>query len=375
MDESFVLSLSAGHVWQGPIPARELPRLKSFARIGLKGFWGKDYDEAAHYQFIPTDQAEFAINIESDNDELYDIFNEEYELKDFPIIEIIFDDQDNFTVNIPLRILITSHVFKQIYVEIENIKKYIEYVNGMSLSQDGFSEVSLEHGGFKCDLDLTKYGMPKDIKSIFPVVVRGSTKIGTFDYLIGIIFDKYYFSLSTLGNDGDCDLFYHTYFDDDLNFMMSFSQWFAGCDVGGVGDKYKSSISDDLIDAYLSTNFHVYAGDEFVLNIGQFSRSLRSLHEAHDCDTSAIVTGWNPLGVPLSDAENQKQNEKLKDIAQERYSIFEAAGVDTKQEWPAEASFLILGISRHDVMDLGHRFQQNAIVFNEDTVPELIMLR
>ena len=312
MDESFVLSLSAGHVWQGPIPARELPRLKSFARIGLKGFWGKDYDEAAHYQFIPTDQAEFAINIESDNDELYDIFNEEYELKDFPIIEIIFDDQDNFTVNIPLRILITSHVFKQIYVEIENIKKYIEYVNGMSLSQDGFSEVSLEHGGFKCDLDLTKYGMPKDIKSIFPVVVRGSTKIGTFDYLIGIIFDKYYFSLSTLGNDGDCDLFYHTYFDDDLNFMMSFSQWFAGCDVGGVGDKYKSSISDDLIDAYLSTNFHVYAGDEFVLNIGQFSRSLRSLHEAHDFDTSALVTGWNPLGVPLSDSENQKQTKNLR---------------------------------------------------------------
>lgn len=375
MDESFVLSLSAGHVWQGPIPARELPRLKSFARIGLKGFWGKDYDEAAHYQFIPTDQAEFAINIESDNDELYDIFNEEYELKDFPIIEIIFDDQDNFAVNIPLRISITSHVFKQIYVEIENIKKYIEYVNDMSLSQDGFSEVSLEHGGFKCDLDLTKYGMPKDIKSIFPVVVRGSTKIGTFDYLIGIIFDKYYFSLSTFGNDGDCDLFYHTYFDDDLNFMMSFSQWFAGCDVGGVGDKYISSISDDLIDAYLSTNFHVYAGDEFVLNIGQFSRSLRSLHEEHDCDTSAIVTGWNPLGVPLSDAENQKQNEKLKEIAQERYSIFEAAGVDPKQEWPAEASFLILGISRHDVMDLGHRFQQNAIVFNENTVPELIMLR
>lgn len=374
MDERFVLSLSAGHVWQGPIPARELPRLKSFARIGLKGFLGKDYEEAAHYQFIPTDQAEFAINIESENDDLYDILNEEYELKDFLIVEIVFDGRDNFTVNTPSGLSITSYVLKQIYVEIENIIKYIKFVDGVLLSQDGFSEVSLEQGGFKCDLDLTKYGMPKDIRCIYPVVVRGLTKIGAFDYLIGILFDKYYFSLPALENDGDCDLFHHTYFDEDLNFMMRFSQWFAGCDVGAIGAEYKSKISDNLIEAYLATNFHVNVKEEFILNVGHFSRPLSDLHKSHECDTSAIITALNPLGVVQSDEENKKKNRTLKRIAEERYAVIEAAGVDPKGEWPAEASFLILGISRHDAMDLGQRFQQNAIVFNEDTVPELIML-
>ena len=375
MDESFVVSVNAAHVWQGPIPAQHLSRLKSFARIAHKGFWGEDYEEWSNYQFVPADEAQIGITIESDNEELYNIFDEEYALRDLPIIQVVLDGSDDFTVNIPKKISLTNCVLSQIYVEVENIKRYILEIEGMSKSQDGFSEVYLDQGGFRCSVDLGKYGIPKSMESIYPVVIKGTCRIGDFEYVVGILFDKYYFSLSTLENDGACELFNHTYFDEGFNLIMSFSQWFAGCDVGQIGEKYKSEVSENIIDAYLATNFHVYAGDEFVLNIGQFSRSLHALHEAHDCDTSAIVTGWNPLGVPLSDAENQKQNEKLKEIAQERYSIFEAAGVDPKQEWPAEASFLILDISRDDAMELGKRFQQNAIVFNWEGVPELIMLR
>ena len=375
MDERFVVSVNAAHIWQGPIPAQHLSRLKSFARIALKGFWGEDYAEASSYQFVPADEAQIAITIESENEELYDIFDEEYALRDFPIIEVVFDNNDDFKVNIPTKISLTNYVLNQLYVEVENVKRYFLAIDEISKSQNGFSELYFGQGGFKCSIDLGKYGIPESIESIYPVVVKGNCRIGDFEYLVGILFDKYYFSLSTLGSDGDYDLCHHRYYDEDFNFMMSFSQWFAGCELGEIGEKYKSEVSEDLIDAYLATNFHVYAGEEFVLNINQFSRSLRALHEAHKCDTSAIVTGWNPLGVPLSDAENQTQNEKLKEIAQERYSIFEAAGVDPKQEWPAEASFLILGISRDDAMELGKKFQQNAIVFNWEGVPELIMLR
>ena len=375
MEDRFILSLSAGHVWQGPIPAQNLPRLKSFARIGLKWFWGDDYGEAGHYQFVPTDQAVFGINIESDNEDLYETFDDEYEINDLNVIEIIFDDIDNFKLNVPSPLAITGNVLKQIFVEIESIKEYIRYIDDMSLIQDGFSEVYLEYGGFKCDLDLTKYGVPENIKSIYPLVVRGSTKIGSFDYIVGVIFGKHYFSLSALDNNGYCDLFRHTYFDEDLNFMMSFSQWFAGCEVGCIGDKYVSEISNELIDAYLSTNFHVYAEEEFMLNVGHFSKPLSELHKSHACDTSAVITAWNPLGVAQSDEANKKQNDTLKKIAQERYTVIDAAGVDPKGEWPPEASFIILGISRYDAMELGQRFQQNAIIFNEGAVPELVMLR
>ena len=375
MGDRFVLSLSAGHVWQGPIPAQNLPRLKSFARIGLKGFWGDDYGEAGHYQFVPSDQAEFGINIESDNESLYEAFDGEYEINDLNIIEIIFDDIDDFTFKVHSSIDITKNVFNKILSEIESIKEYIRYIDTISLSQDGFSEISLEHGAFKCELDLSSYGVSENIKSIYPLVVRGSTKIGSFDYLVGIIFGKYYFSLADLYNSGSCDLFRHTYFDEDLNFMMSFSQWFAGCEVGSIGEKYVSEISNELIDAYLSTNFHVYAEEEFMLNVGHFSKPLSELHKSHACDTSAVITAWNPLGVAQSDEANKKQNDTLKKIAQERYTVIDAAGVDPKGEWPPEASFIILGISRYDAMELGQRFQQNAIIFNEGAVPELVMLR
>ena len=40
-----------------------------------------------------------------------------------------------------------------------------------------------------------------------------------------------------------------------------------------------------------------------------------------------------------------------------------------------EVSFLVLGINREDAMLLGKEFDQNAIVFNEDRVLELIMLK
>ena len=126
---------------------------------------------------------------------------------------------------------------------------------------------------------------------------------------------------------------------------------------------------------WMDEGFTSYAEEEFMLNVGHFSKPLSELHKSHACDTSAVITAWNPLGVAQSDEANKKQNDTLKKIAQERYTVIDAAGVDPKGEWPPEASFIILGISRYDAMELGQRFQQNAIIFNEGAVPELVMLR
>jgi hypothetical protein len=375
MTESFFLNISATHVWQGPIPAENLPRLKSFARIGLKGFYGEDYEEYTGYQFIPADQAQFSIEIESENDQLCDLFDEDYILRDFPVIEIIFDDKEIFSVNIPKKISLTEYVLKQIYSEVENLKRYFKYLDEMIRSPDGFSEVSLGQGGFKCSVDLAKYTLPDNKDSIYPVVIKGDTIVGKFEYLVGILVDQYYFSLSLMDNQGECDLFYHSYFDEDFDLLMSFSQWHAGCDVQSIGDRYKSEVSEDMINSYLETNFQISSDEDFIVKLGYFSSMLSDLHKQHGCDTSAIITAWNPHSEPLPEDENHHKNEALKKIVMDQYVIVTAAGVDPKGERSYNQFFLLLGISRYDAMQIGKKFQQNSIVFNESAIPELIMLK
>ena len=375
MKESFFLNISATHVWQGPIPAQHLPRLKSFARIGLKGFYGEDYEEYTGYQFVPADQAQFSIEIESDNEELYDIFDEEYNLRDFSVIEIVFDDKEIFNLNIPNKITLSEDVIYKIQAEVEKVKKYFAFINEMVGNPDGFSEVSLGDGGFKCSVDLAKYTLPKNTDAIYPIVIKGDTIVGRFEYLVGVLVDQYYFSLSLLTNNGQCDSFYHSYFDEDVDFLMSFSQWHAGCDVESIGEKYKSEVSEDVINSYQQMNFQISSAEGFIVQIGQFSSMLRQLHKHHGCDTSAIITAWNRLGEPLLDDENHHKNEALKRLVTDRYVIVTAVGVDTKGVRPAEPAFLILGISRYDAMQIGKSFEKNAIIFNEADIPELIILR
>ena len=57
-----------------------------------------------------------------------------------------------------------------------------------------------------------------------------------------------------------------------------------------------------------------------------------------------------------------------------KYTVYDGLGNDPLGEWPGEESFLTLAINREDAMKRCTEFEQNAIVFIEDGVPELIML-
>ena len=110
------------------------------------------------------------------------------------------------------------------------------------------------------------------------------------------------------------------------------------------------------------------------MKIGDASRQIRNLLEEHKCRTAAYVTAWNPYGKALNDAENKERNKALKSSLSDKYRVYEGLGTDPLGEWPGEESFLILGINRQNTMDLGTEFEQTAVVFIEDGVPELIML-
>ena len=57
------------------------------------------------------------------------------------------------------------------------------------------------------------------------------------------------------------------------------------------------------------------------------------------------------------------------------YACVLGEGRDPRGEWPAEASVLVLGISRREAEILGRSYEQNAIVFIErGQAPELALL-
>ncbi len=57
-------------------------------------------------------------------------------------------------------------------------------------------------------------------------------------------------------------------------------------------------------------------------------------------------------------------------------TYFPGEGQGEDPSWPAEASFLALGIDREAASDLGRKYGQNAIVWiGSDGLPELVLLR
>lgn len=64
------------------------------------------------------------------------------------------------------------------------------------------------------------------------------------------------------------------------------------------------------------------------------------------------------------------------ELAAAGYRVVEGAGEDPDGRWPAEPSYLVLGMDLEAARELGRRYGQNAIVWaGADAVPELLLLR
>lgn len=375
MDDIITLTLSAHHIWQGPIPAKKLQRLKSFAMTGLKNFWAEDLEEYSGYNFIPSDSdGSLSVVVESESDELYETFDEEYSLDQFKRVVFHYSLDMPVEISVPPNLTMTQEKLDEIWKDTTETYEYITDLERRTNSNDGFSSILLEQGGFQSVVTIASEAAPKSPEDIFLVISTGCSRLGEFEYLYGFFINDIYYKLSDYEDGSYCDLYHHSYFDEKFNLICSFNQWFAGLDVGEIGDDYISGVSEDLIDAYIATNFKVHTDPPFTLKIGDASRQIRNLLEEHKCRTAAYVTAWNPYGKALTDVENNERNKALKSSLSDKYKVFNGLGTDPLGEWPGEESFLILGVNRQNAMKLGTEFEQNAIVFIEDSVPELIML-
>jgi len=136
----------------------------------------------------------------------------------------------------------------------------------------------------------------------------------------------------------------------------------------------KSKIPKELIEAYLCTSYNIFH-PEITITVGKIIPALDELLRKDNCNEWAFITPVNPYSEILSEVQNRKLYQQLKEALKD-YEIYEGQGVGANSDWPPEASFLVAGISREDAIKTGNYYKQNAIVVGTFSNPaELILLR
>ncbi|CAE6959545.1 DUF3293 domain-containing protein [Paraburkholderia domus] len=138
-----------------------------------------------------------------------------------------------------------------------------------------------------------------------------------------------------------------------------------------------SDIPRETIQAYLETYYCVHGDTPTILKVGEANPTLAILQEAHDAECSAFVTACNPFSQTISDDVNAARQQTLADeLKQLGFSFIDGIGQHPLNNWPGEASFLVLGVSLELAKALGTRYGQNAIVWTgADAKPQLVLLR
>ena len=142
-----------------------------------------------------------------------------------------------------------------------------------------------------------------------------------------------------------------------------------------------STLPPELLQAYRETHYKVFAQgislEPFALQIGAASSPLSGLHKHFGVDCSAFITAWNPWGKSLLDKENAARHDGLIRVVSNRsLRWLEGSGEHLSNQWPAERSMLILGLSLAAAKVLAEDYEQNAFVWSGvDAKPQLVSMR
>lgn len=139
-----------------------------------------------------------------------------------------------------------------------------------------------------------------------------------------------------------------------------------------------TAVTNDLVAAYSATNYHVLSDDGFfVFKIGQRSHELAHRFVLTDRSGATFITAENPFSQTVTAEENAANQASLyQDLASTGAAIIKGAGQGEDPTWPAEASYLAIGISPENACELGRKYRQNAILWiGANAVPELVFLR
>lgn len=134
-----------------------------------------------------------------------------------------------------------------------------------------------------------------------------------------------------------------------------------------------------LIDSYLAASYQVQIDkdDRISLRMGHRSARLATLLQTTGNACAVYITACNPESRITSLAANQAAMAGLyEQLARQSPFIYRGESIDPSGKWPAEESFLALGIDLLVAKSIGSKFGQNAIVWMDSAaIPRLVLLR
>jgi hypothetical protein len=125
---------------------------------------------------------------------------------------------------------------------------------------------------------------------------------------------------------------------------------------------------------YAATHYRVdLQSGPLTLRIGQASGGLAALYLQYGLCQAAYLTACNPASRVQPDGVNQLANARLeRELRALGKPYFHGHAIDPEGHWPAEASFLVLGLEDSVAVELGRRYGQNAIIdAGSEAVPGL----
>ena len=138
-----------------------------------------------------------------------------------------------------------------------------------------------------------------------------------------------------------------------------------------------TKINSVNIQSYKDANYHIYDKPLFVINVGSKCSGLNKLYDKYGVSEAAVLTAYNPMSQKTSDHDNKRNNQQLELILKDQKLPFiRAEGICPDNKWPGEESFLVLGMKLNAAKELGKKFNQNAIVWSDQSaISQLILLR
>ncbi len=134
------------------------------------------------------------------------------------------------------------------------------------------------------------------------------------------------------------------------------------------------ALPSELLQAFAETHYTVQLEPPFTLQIGQPCPDLKALMAEHNALSAAFITAWNPFSQNLPAKENQARQDELKTNLKKRGLIcIDGIGKHPGNNWPGEASVLVLGLDLEAAKSLARHYEQHAFVWAAgDGVPELM---
>jgi Protein of unknown function (DUF3293) len=130
--------------------------------------------------------------------------------------------------------------------------------------------------------------------------------------------------------------------------------------------------------AYRATDYVVeLPAGRCSLRVGRHCPELAALCRQHGLYDAAYLTASNPASLPQPAAVNAAANAALQQLLETGGKPwYSGHAIDPEGKWPAEDSFLVLGLPSVAAAALGRRFGQHAILIAAaSAIPELLWLQ